>query len=168
MSRLVSLIASEGVSIDQFTGRVTAFNMIDNWMLPSLPARIVRFSVITLYELDKTSERFSERARLVAPSGAEVGLSEVEVELPARPAEGQMPNSHRSLHVLWGLPLQEVGDYKLVIEHDRGDGQWQERAALCITAIIQLHPFLNAQTPSVSVPATPSAGPPPGEGRSKA
>jgi hypothetical protein len=159
MPRLVSFVAAEGVAIDQLTSRVTAFNMIDHVLLPAVPARLVRLSALSLYELTEKVESFAERIRLVTPTGAVAAVSESVVLLPLR-NPGELPNGHRSLHVLWSPHLDVIGDYRLILDHRPEAGEWQELASICITALVQAHPILNAQTPSVSLPSAPAPAPP--------
>jgi hypothetical protein len=157
MPRLVSFLAAEGVAIDQLTSRITLFNTIDYVLLPALPARIVRISALTLYELGTAEESFLERVQFVSPRGSVVASSETAIALPMRVA-GQLPNSHRSIHVMWATPIEEEGDYQLTLAHRPDDGDlWQDRASICITALVQAHPILNAQAPALSVPAIPPA-----------
>lgn len=163
MPRLVSFVVAEGVSIDQLTSRVTVFNMIDHVLLPGIPARIVRLSALSLYELGEESEAFIERVRLVAPDGEVAAISETPVTLASR-QPGQLPNGHRTLHVLWSPKLETVGDYRLVLDRKSDGAEWEQQASLCITALVQTHPILNAQTPSVSVPAVAAASSQPPSG----
>jgi hypothetical protein len=152
MPHVVSFVAAEGVAIDQLTARVTAFNMLDHVLVARLPARVVRISALTLYELGNEAESFKERVQLLAPDGNVVSSSESDIALTARDP-GKLPNGHRSIHVLWAVPIEQVGDYRLVLEHRVGGGEWRQRASLCITASLQEHPILNAHSPSVSVPS---------------
>jgi hypothetical protein len=115
-TRLVSFIASEGLAIDQLTSRVTAFNMIDHVMLPGLPAVFLRLCALSFYELGETPESFLERVSLPNPQGVAVGISVSLVALGAR-LPAQLPNGHRSIHILWSTKMDDVGDYHLALEH---------------------------------------------------
>jgi len=153
--RFVAFVAGEGIAIDQLTSRVTVFNMIDHVLLPALPARIVRLTALALYELGDSIETFEERVRFVAPNGDVSAESRTAINLPIRDP-GQLPNSHRSIHVLWSPNLSEAGDYRLLLEHKpASSAAWEERASICVTALVQPHPILNAQSPSVSFPSIP-------------
>ncbi|MGH7284292.1 MAG: hypothetical protein ACRELY_22420 [Polyangiaceae bacterium] len=154
--RLVSFLAAEGIAIDQLTSRVTAFNMIDHVLLPQVPARLVRLAALSLYELDAEPCSFTERVRLISPDGNLSTESVSPITLAPR-AVGQLPNGHRSIHVLWSPDLPSEGDYRLVLEHKIGETDWNQVASICITALVQPHPILNAQTPSVSVPVVANA-----------
>jgi len=163
MPRLMSFVAAEGVAIDQLTSRVTAFNMIDHFMLPSLPARVVRVAALSQYELIEAAESFGERVRLITPDGEVAAISESTVELPSR-APAQLPNGHRSVHVLWAPVLKVAGDYRLLLEQKTVGSDWTAIASLRITALVQQHPILNAQSPSVPRPTAPASVAPASDG----
>lgn len=159
MPRIISFIAAEGVAIDQLTSRATAFNTIDHFLLPKLPARIVRLSVMSIYELGDSTETFLERIELVSPDDSVIARSETPITLFMR-EPGQIPNVHRSLHILWSPQLDVVGDHRLNLKVCQpGQQEWTTISSLCITVLVQLHPILNSQTPSVSVPPISSAPP---------
>lgn len=154
--RLVSFVAAEGVSIDQLTGRLTAFNMLDNVALANLPSVVLRITTVSFYELGTEPAAFTERVRLLDPKGEMVTSSQTALAFQAR-ALGELPNGHRSIHVLWRIPLQTTGDYRIVLERQMpGADNWDELTSLCVTATIQPNPVYNQQAPfSVPPPSVP-------------
>ena len=159
-ARLVSLLAAEGVAIDQFTSRVTAFNMLDQVLVRGVPAKLLRMAVLVMYELGSETETFEERVSVKDPSGTSVISSEASVILPGR-VQGQMPNGHRSVHMLWGVPIDSVGDYRVTLER-RTTGDWETVSWTPFTALVQEHMLLNPQSISLSaaVPVPPASTPP--------
>jgi hypothetical protein len=151
-------MVAEGVAIDQLTSRVTAFNMLDHFLVPGLPARILRMAVLAVYEVGAQAETFAERITLAGPDGGVIASSETTVSLPER-VVGQMPNGHRSIHMLWSTPLAVAGDYRLVLSHrTEKEGAWNDVSGMVLTALVQPHPILNPQ--SVTVSSSMAAAPP--------
>ena len=159
MPRLLAFMASEGVALDQLTSRFTIFNAVDAFLLPAVPARVVRLVLLCQYALGTSDEAFEEQVRLLSPTGAEVARSASSVELRRRDPSS-LPNCHLSLHVFWAPLLNEVGDHVLELStRERSEDSWVVLATREITAVIQNHPILNAQDPSVSTPIPPSTAP---------
>jgi len=150
--RLVSLVVAEGIAVDQFTGRATAFNIMDHVLVPALPAQLTRMAAISFYELADEADSFHERVRFVGPDGEQTISSETPLHLAAR-TPNQVPNGHRSIHMLWRAKIGVLGDYRLIVERSRDGGQWEELTSACLTVVQQQHPLLNAQASPVSIPS---------------
>jgi len=150
--RFVSFVAAEGVAIDQLSGRVTAFNMIDQIFVAALPTLFLRLNTVSLYELGDEVETFTERVRLIDPAGGVVSMSESPFSLFQR-APDQLPNSHRSIHSLWRLKLEKPGDHRLRLDRrSTPEGEWDQLAEICITVLVQGNTIMNVQAPPVSIP----------------
>src|ERR1035441_125426 len=110
--RPVSFVAAEGVAIDQLTGRLTAFNMVDHIAVPGFPAQLLRLVAISFYDLDNAPHGFSERVRLIGPTGDPLVVSNVQpVALTVR-VPGQMPNGIRSIQIIWRAIIAIPGDHR--------------------------------------------------------
>lgn len=151
-SRFVSFVSAEGVAIDQLSGRVTAFNMIDQIFVVALPSLFLRLNTVSMYELGDEPHSFSERVRFVGPQGEQLSVSEVAISLMVR-VPHQLPNSHRSIHALWRVKLENAGDHRLVLERrSTTDADWEKLAEICVTVLVQQNTILNSQSPPVTVP----------------
>lgn len=159
-ARLVSFIAAEGVALDQLTGRATAFNMMDHLAVPGFPARQLRIIAIANYELGEEGAAFVERVRFVAPDETTITES-IPLPLILTPrTPRQMPNGHRSIHMLWGSNISTPGDHHLILERQAvGEDPWEFIARLCLTVVVDANPYLHSGAPSVR-PAAPAETPP--------
>lgn len=149
MWKLSSFMCAEGVAVDSMTGRVTAFNLIDSFVVPALPAMLIRGHAIALYDLGDEPATVTERVRLLDPDEGEVfDLSGV-IKLEAR-TPGTMPSGHRSIKAFWKTKLSNSGDHHLVLEHGSDDGSWREVARLRIPVVVAQHEVLNLQAPQIA------------------
>jgi len=142
-ARLQSLLAAEGIALDQLTGRFTAFNTIETILLASVPTQFTRVCAVAFYELGDEADQVVEWVSLVAPDGSVLIASKMMLNLIAR-VPGSVPNGHRSIHTLWRARFEAAGDYRVVVEHER-DGARTEVGSLLITVVVQPHPILNTQ-----------------------
>jgi len=155
-ARLVSFVASEGVALDQLSGRVTAFNMIDYVLVAAIPSQLMRLSTVSQYELGSEPDAFVERVSVIAPDGTSLNESQSSVSTQAR-VPGQLPNGHRSIHSVWRVVLPMAGDYRVILEKQVSDGSWEKLSSLCITVLVQQNAILNAYASPFSVPPMPAA-----------
>ena len=152
MPRLLNLIAAESVAIDQLTGRVTAFNMLDAMLVavaptPTTPTAFMRLTIVSNYDLSDENEVIQERMRIIAPDSSVVVASETPVVLQARGEEG-LPTTHTSIHVFWNVLLTQTGDYRLVADYRRPpNDDWLMLQERRIVVAATVHRILNA--PSV-------------------
>lgn len=137
MARLVATLMSEGAALDLFSNRFTAFNLLESVACPKLPALLARLAILTIYELDEQQETIFERVALLSPKGEPVGqASTVQIGFSAL-GEGGMPNSHRSLHMLWGLKFDVAGVYSLRVEHAPDlNGPWRMVGSRMLAVVI--------------------------------
>lgn len=70
--RLAAAIVAEGISLDAFTNRFTAFNIMEFVSVPRVPVFLARAGVLTLYELGDEPETFTERVTFIDPTGQPV------------------------------------------------------------------------------------------------
>lgn len=134
-----SLLVAEGIALDQLTGRLTVFNVIDAVPVPAAPCTLTRAVIVAVYPLDQTKADFRERVRVVSPTGKEVARSETMVAL--NPI-GSGPIASRSIHLLWAIPLAETGAYLCRLEQEF-DGAWTEAATISFAVTVGAHPILN-------------------------
>lgn len=153
MRRPTSLLAAEALSIDAFTGRLTAFNILDAVYSASVPAQLARLSVAITYELTDEADAFFERVLLLSDKGKIVARSRCKVELDPK-VPGRVPFYRRSLHALWSVRLPEFGEYSLVVEQSEDtDGPWEPMSSIRIGLVQGLLPG----QPDLSAPAEASA-----------
>lgn len=157
--RILHVLAAEGFAIDQFSSRATAFNLIDHVKVAALPSMLIRLNVLATYALGDEEASLFERVRLVSPSNDTLAESQQKIELKARVAD-ELPNHHLSIHGLWKTQLNTKGDHRLVVEHRASeDDDWVEVASTPITVVVQSHPILNAQAPTITAPGVPVPSP---------
>lgn len=161
MTDLVSFIVAEGVAIDQITSRVTVFNIIDHALVSAVPSMMTRLTAVSQYRLSGQAKAFVERVRVLSPDGVELIASHSRVVMVPR-TQHQLPNAHRSIHVLWSVKLPAAGDYSIVLERqpitelvDPSAG-WELLASQMMTVLEQPNFMLNSG---------PASGPPPSQGR---
>jgi hypothetical protein len=139
--RLVATIVAEGVALDSLTGRITAFNMLEQVFAARLPALLPKLVVITIYELTREPDAFFERVRLIAADGTELVSSITEIRIQGREPNSTV-NGHRSLHTLWGIRLPEASDLRISVERaPTPEGPWAEIGSRIVTVIPAPHPL---------------------------
>jgi hypothetical protein len=132
--RLAATLLAESVSLDRFTNRFTAFNMLEAVFAPSFPAVLGKLAVVAIYEIDGDRDRRFERVSVRDPDGKPVAVSSQELR-------GEGP-AHRSTHLLQGLRLQRPGIYEVVVNGaPSADGPWQEISRRRLHVIENPHPF---------------------------
>jgi hypothetical protein len=139
-----ALVVAEAVSIDQLTGRITAFNMLDLIFAQDLPALLNRVTVVAAYDLSDAREVVFERAVLLDPDDHEVASTDpVKVEFNARTAGKPGPISHTTIHTFWNTTVRADGDYSLALQHAAAaDGPWNTEVARRRLVIIKApHPL---------------------------
>jgi hypothetical protein len=139
----IALFAAEGVALDQLTGRLTAFNILDNIFAAGLPAMLPRLHVVGVYELEPRPETVFTKVQLLDPSGAVLSELVVKVEFAAR-APGKAPVSHTTVHTFWNTAFKVEGDHALVLSHapslDDPDG-WEKVATRTLAVVRAPHPL---------------------------
>jgi hypothetical protein len=137
--QVATLLLSEGVSVDVFTGRVTPFNLVETLFAPRFPARVTRLHVLVQYErnVDEAADRFVSKMELLDPTGTDIRSAPAqEIALATR--------FHSSIHNAWNLKLPEAGDYVLrVSRSDSADGPWTELRRRAVVVETALHPLLS-------------------------
>lgn len=142
MKRLVASLLAEGVSVDQFTKRMTLFNELDHIFAPAVPAMLSRLNVVLIYELG-ASPAFEERVIITEPNGVHIADSQTKIR------EEEADCTRRSLHTFWQVRLNEHGVYRVSVAHRIGDdGAWEEVGSRALTVFRASHPLL----PSISTP----------------
>jgi hypothetical protein len=143
--RIVATLLAEGVSLDRFTDRLTAFNMMEAVFTPSVPAVIGKLVVVNIYEVDGDREPRWERVTVLDADGQL--LAEARTELLG---EGAV---HRSMAMFQGIGLAKAGDFKILVEGARrGDGPWRELAQRRLHVVLRPHPLARPDE------GTPEAG----------
>lgn len=134
--RPVVCLMAEGAAVDQITGRLTAFNMLDVVLAQSFPAAIGRLMVINIYEIDTAPEKFFERVHILDPGGSAISSTDA-VEIFAAPDQ-----THRALSAFWRVPLKAPGHYNVVVEiAPTKNGPWERVLQRRLTAKAQSHPL---------------------------
>jgi hypothetical protein len=155
-AELVSFVAAEGVAMDQLSGRVTAFNIIDHIAVAAVPTLFMRISTVSLYTLGDRPEIFVERVTVEAPDGRVLAHSESLLSVQAR-LPNQLPNGHRSIHTIWRILLDSTGDHRVVVSRRAADSeQWERIGSTLVTVILQPHSIYNAQAPVTVPPVAPT------------
>lgn len=132
--RNVATLLAEGVSLDRFTDRLTAFNMMEAVFAPTLPAVIGKLVVVNIYEVDGDREPRWERVTVLDAESQL--LAEARTELLG---EGAV---HRSMAMFQGIRLAKAGDCKILVEGSRrADGPWQEVAQRSLRVVLRPHPL---------------------------
>jgi hypothetical protein len=156
----VSLFVAEGVALDSLTSRLTAFNMIDHVFIAALPGALIRLAAVSTYALGDEAGSFDERIRVLGPNGKELAVSMTHVDLVSR-TPGNFPNSHRSIHVIWSIPLELPGDYAVSLSTRVGEtSPWVDSLQHLVTVVVQSHVMLTAAATAARAsvpPETPRA-----------
>ena len=156
--RFLYFLASEGVSVDQLTHRLTAFNIIDAVHVAAVPSLIVRLVAVSSYELGDAAAEFEERVSFFGPDSEEP-LAASQSSISFQPRTAPLPCTHNSLHAFWALQLSVAGDYRLVLERRAPSGTWETLSVRRVTVAVNPNPIANA--PSVAGTRTPvPEGPP--------
>lgn len=138
MVEVVTLLASEGVSVDVFTGRATAFNLIETLFAQKFPARVSRFHTIVQYSRpsNEKAAHFFEQVALLDPDGKDVlGGPVQEITMTAR--------FHTSIHNSWNIVLAKGGDYVLTVSTaETREGPWSVARKRTILAEQAPHPLM--------------------------
>lgn len=137
--RVVGLLLSEGVAIDQLTSRLTIFNELGTLFAQGAPARLSRLVAVVFYELGEEPETFDERLRVVSPEGEPLHESLSHLELPER---SEAILSHRSVHSLWQIVLPTHGTYRVTLERRSSpEDTWEEIAERRVGVLPVPHPM---------------------------
>ena len=132
-SKLAVCVLAEGVALDQITGRITAFNILDAIRSKSVPAMLPKLMVLNTYESDGVPDAFVERVTISAPNGAKMAEAFAEITI-AGPA-------HNSIHALWALRFDEFGAYEVsVARAETRDGKWRTIAGRRLVLVDLPHP----------------------------
>jgi hypothetical protein len=135
---IVSLFASEGISVDVFTGRVSAYNIIEGIYAPKYPAKLMRVHLVVQYQRSKDEPvpHFFEQLSIIAPSGTDVlrgPIQEVTV----------FERHHTTLHTAWAMDIPEAGDYLLKVRHSQSsEGPWTDVRSRTILVATAPHPLM--------------------------
>jgi hypothetical protein len=132
--RLVATLLSESVSLDRFTNRLTAFNMLEAVFAPSFPALLGKLAVVCVYEKDGEHEKRFERVSIKDPDGAVIAQTTAELE-----GDGI---AHRSMHMFQGVKLARLGTYAVEIEGAAArSGPWTVAGQRRLLAMERPHPL---------------------------
>ena len=143
--RIVASLLAEGVALDGFTDRLTAFNMLETVYSPSFPAVLGKLVVINVYEIEDGHMAQWERVTVLDGTGQQLG--QVVTELAG---EG---GAFRSMAMFQGLKLEKPGVYRVVVEGARRrDGPWEQLQHRRLHAQLRPHPLAR------SGEANPDAG----------
>jgi len=136
MSRINAVIVAEGVSVDAFTGRVTAFNMLDSLFVPRVPAALPKLHIVVSNEREIEDERFFERVVIKTASGQEVAATNpVEVHFALR--------FHMALHTLWGVRFDAVGVFAVEVQRRPSESApWSVAFARTLLTQLAPHPLM--------------------------
>lgn len=104
-----ALILAEGASLDALSGRLTAFNMLEEVAAPRFPAFLPKLAIIILYERAAAGKSLSiyERVSVLSPAGVEILHAETALSLQQR--------FHRSIHIV-AFGLESDGAYRIRVE----------------------------------------------------
>lgn len=132
--KLATCVMAEGISVDQITGRVSAFQMYDAIRSKTVPALLPKMMVLLVYECERP-ETFAERVTLTAPNGEVIAESRTRLTTSDR--------FHNSIHALWAIKLPEFGRFTLTVSHaDKPtDAEWATVAQRRLDLIDEPHPL---------------------------
>jgi hypothetical protein len=138
MMEVVTLLASEGVAVDVFTGRVTAYNLVETLLAQRFPARVARLHTLVQYYRPSTQAdaHLFEKVELLDPDGVNV-LKGVALELTLT------SRFHTSIHNDWSVVLPKGGDYLLKVSSaETADGPWTLLKSRVIQVDQAPHPLM--------------------------
>jgi hypothetical protein len=144
----VALFVAEAVAIDQLTGRLTAFNILENVFAADLPALLHRVTCVASYELGASAVQFFERGEFVNPAGKVLSsTTPIHVDLAIR-ASGKTPNAATNIHTFWNTRVEVEGDHLIAVSHATSpDGPWERAASRVVTIVKAAHPLAARATP---------------------
>ncbi len=141
--RLVGTLLAEGVSLDRFTGRLSAFNMIDVVFAPSFPAILGKLVVVNLYEIDGAREPYWERVTISDEDGAVLGQAIAELT-----GDGE---AHNSMGLYQGLKLAKPSVHRVTVEGaPKREGPWQQVSSRRFRAALGPHPLTRRDVKDLS------------------
>lgn len=136
--RLVASLMAEGVAVDRFTDRMTAFNMLESVFAPSFPAALAKLAVVNIYEVDGEPDGWVERVSIEDVDGSVLAQTRAELR-----GEGR---AHRSAHLFQGVPFRRAGTYTVVTEGAASEaGPWQRMSTRRLHVMEQAHPLAAGQ-----------------------
>jgi hypothetical protein len=138
-AQLLWFVACEGVALDQLSGRVTAFNILDTVWVSTFPTQLNRLMCVASYEVNAGEVRVKERTRVISPSDRELRSSVSELVISPQ----QSMRVHRSMHAMWSLKFEEAGTHRVVLEHSSDGVEWETISSLPLDVVEQAHPILN-------------------------
>lgn len=142
--RPVAVVAAEGVSFDQLTTRLTAFNIMEVVFAAEIPSLMNKMAVACIYEMESQPRAFFERVALLDPARESIWHSIIRVEVGGR-EPGSVPNAHRTVHGMWNVVIRSLGDYTIQVAHaDAAEGPWVTVGERCLTIVQRPHPVFQA------------------------
>jgi hypothetical protein len=102
MARLEFFAVSEGVSVDQFTNRVSIFNILEQLASPEFPFVLASATAVSLWTMEAGDDErdFQCMLRITMPDGAQQEFTSNFKTLMRR---------HRVIQGIQGFPLTEPG-----------------------------------------------------------
>lgn len=133
---LVATLIAEGASVDQLTGRLTVFNMLDRLFVAKFPSA-AKVVIVTVYEHDGKPEPFWERVSISDPDEKQIFGNTLETKWPA--ARDRVA---QNIGLLRGLPLPKEGCYTIRVENaPRAEGPWQKVCERRFDTAVGVHPL---------------------------
>ncbi|HEY0839273.1 MAG TPA: hypothetical protein VGD74_03735 [Vulgatibacter sp.] len=147
-----TVLLAEALSVDAFSGRLTAFNILDAIVAPKVPAQFGKLTAAILYELSEESARFSERVSIRSADERTIAHGLGKIELVQRSPDG-IPSTHRSLYSFWNLRIDSFSDHSIVVEQAESEaGPWIEVARRRVAVVEGLLPGQPAPLASPVLP----------------
>ena len=117
----VLTFVADGASIDVMTGRVSAFNLLEEVAALKAPAFLARLAVVNVYTLAaaETYDAFHDRVRILSPSGETLISSNTTRIAPVRP-------HYSSVHIFAPLIVPALGPHRIVAEWSPDSTTWEQ------------------------------------------
>ncbi len=146
----VATLMAEGVSLDEFTRRLSVFNMMEAVFAPAFPAALGKLVIVNVYEIEDEREPYWERVHVTDEDGQI--LAEAVTELVG---EG---TAHRSMAMFQGIRLSKPGVYFVTVQGGRRpDGPWEPVRRRRLQALLGPHPMTRPEQGEAKIPAATTA-----------
>jgi len=146
----VATLIAEGVSLDEYTRRLSVFNMMEVVFAPAFPAALGKLVIVNVYEIDREREPYWERVQVTDEAGQVLAAAVTELV-----GEG---TAHRSMALFQGVRLSNPGVYFVTVQGaPRSDGPWEPVRRRRLQALLGPHPMARPEQGEAKIPAGTSA-----------
>ena len=135
MPKLEYFIVTESVSVDQFTNKISLFEVLETIHVPKFPAAFNRMFVVSAWNAEPGDESrdFQIQIKINPPDGSEPQTFEHNVPMPAARC--------RNIQCLQGIPFKCAGKFTIELSLNKEHFAFH-------TIDVELMPISGSETPA--------------------